>query len=556
MNPIKNIISGGIKHLPFIILLIAIGIYLGAKAIPENSWDGWRVGSAQALLSDKQWVNDDFLKNYLLFLPQGYSKVIRYFDDPQLRQHARGIATGGFIGKRLYYTHYPSGYLLPTAFLMKMGVNNRFWFRFLEILFSLGALAILYYIFLKISNKLVAILGILYYGASTLFLNYADTIANQPIDELLRFAIIALSLWLIKSGNKKLNYLIWALYFVLSISSYDSTFFIFAWLVGLDLIILRKINFKKWVLLASAPVIAFTIQIFQNAWYLGWHDMFLDLMGTIKTQILGSRKDFFISHLQRLFDPFGWFFGVKWYLGILIAIIGIAAVKFIKKYWPNEITLYLKFLYLGFAAVFFHFLFFPSLFFYQARIISIFGAFLVGILTTHFFKIIRQKNLIEISKNQLTNTTIQRCIVVLGIFVLVLGLWFTQGKRTYAYTKNWPNNVWPAENINFDKKIKNLTSGDKVIFQMLGLDREVADSDRYPMAASEDEYYTGAPILGFTNTNDLVRDLNYLKNRSEFQFSAIIITDQKPIIEEIETKLKIKEPVSKIDNKFILIIKQ
>ena len=130
------------KHLAIIILIFIIGAYLVIKAIPENSWDGWRVGSAQTLLSAKHWVNDGFFNNYFLFLPQGYSKVVRYFDDLELRQHARGIATGGFIGKRLYYTHYPAGYLIPTALLMKLGAENRFWFRLLQILFSLIGLAL------------------------------------------------------------------------------------------------------------------------------------------------------------------------------------------------------------------------------------------------------------------------------------------------------------------------------------------------------------------------------------------------------------------------------
>jgi hypothetical protein len=243
---------------------------------------------------------------------------------------------------------------------------------------------------------------------------------------------------------------------------------------------------------------------------------------------------------------------VKWYLGILISIIGVTAVKFIKKHLPDEMP-DLKFLYLGFVATLFHFLFFPSLFFYQARIVSIFDGLLVGILTAYFFKVVRQKNLTL--QHQSTNTTIHRCIVVFGIFILVLGLWFIQGKRTYAYIKNWPNNVWLAEKIDFDKKIKNLVSGDKVIFQMLGTNREVSGPDRYPAAASEDEYYTDAPILGFTNTNDLVRDFNYLKKRSEFPFNAIIITDKKETIEKIQKELKTKEQILNIENRYILIFK-
>ncbi|MDP3004057.1 MAG: hypothetical protein Q8N43_00910, partial [Candidatus Azambacteria bacterium] len=57
------------------------------------------------------------------------------------------------------------------------------------------------------------------------------------------------------------------------------------------------------------------------------------------------------------------------------------------------------------------------------------------------------------------------------------------------------------------------------------------------------------------NIMDLIRDFNYLKKRSEFPFSAIIITDKKEIMREIKEKLKTQEPISKIENKFILIIK-
>src|SRR3989344_1786690 len=214
---------------------------------------------------------------------------------------------------------------------MKLGVEKRFLLRFLEILFSLGVLAILYWIFLKISNRLVATLGIFYYGTSTLFLDYADTLANQPIDELLRFSIIALSIASLNFQKKYFKYLIWLLYFVLSLSSYDSTFFIFAWLVGIDILFNKKINWRLWIFWASAPVLAFAIQLLQNTLYLGWHNMLLDLYGAFKVQMVGSRSNFFVSHLKRLLDPFGWFFGVKWYLGIIVSILGISSIWLIKK---------------------------------------------------------------------------------------------------------------------------------------------------------------------------------------------------------------------------------
>lgn len=549
-------------HWCFILLILTIGAYLIVKAVPENGWDGWRVGSAQTLLSTKHWVKNGFLNNYLLFIPQGYSKTVRYFDDPQLRQHTRGTATGGFINKKLYYTHYPFGYLLPPAILMKFGIENRFWFRFMEIIFSLTGLFFLYWAFILIlKSRLAAFLGILFYSASTVFLDYADGLTASPLEELLRPLIITLSILSFKKPEwKYFNKLIWFLYFIFSISSYDSTFFIFAWLIGIDFIMEKKINFKKWLFWISAPVLAFGIQIIQNYLYLGWHDMFNDFFGAFKVQVVGSKRNFFIAHLQRWLDPFGWFFGVKWYLGILIAIVGIVIVKFLKKNSAENYNE--RFLYLALFATLFHFLFFPSLFFHQARAVSVFGGLLIGILTSiaikEFSSIKEMVKKIFASQTK-ANYAICQHTLTIAIFVFILIFWSIQAKRTYAYIKNWPNNTWPAKKINFDYKVKNLVFGDKVIFQILGLDREITSSDRYPMAASEDEYYIGSPILGFTNTNDLINDFEYLKNRSEFPFYAVIIADQEKTMNKIIAKIaKVgfkKIPIlSIIDQKFILVI--
>jgi len=60
--------------------------------------------------------------------------------------------------------------------------------------------------------------------------------------------------------------------------------------------------------------------------------MILDFYGAFKVGILGSRDNFFISHFKRLIEPFGWFFGVQWYLGIIISFLGIWCLKIIKKY--------------------------------------------------------------------------------------------------------------------------------------------------------------------------------------------------------------------------------
>lgn len=581
------------KHLAIITLIFIIGAYLVIKAVPENSWDGFKVGSifgsAQPMLSNKHWVNDGFLKNYLLDIPLGYSKVVRYFDEPELRQHAHGTISGGLIGQRLYYTHYPPGYLIPTAILMKLGFENRFWPRFLEILFSLGGLVFLYWFFNMIAGRLIAFLGTLFYAISIVFLDFADSLTNQPIDDLLRLAVIALSVFTIKSGKKNFNYLIWTLYFVLSFSSYDSTFFVFVWLVGLDLIIERKFRWKKWAFWASAPILAFAVQLFQNTLYLGWHDMIMDFYGAFNVQLLGakhgdlqlggSRNSFFISHIIRFFEPFGGFFGIhwylntltapghilsygffekicstakfsakyllltKWFLDILVISGGILSFWFVEKvYQPIKINTNMKYLILMILAAIFNFLLFSPLFLYQSRMLTAFGSFLTAGLTVMTIKILYAGKGLKLNLK----------ILISAILLITLGLWFVQTARTYNYLKHWlDTNTWPIAKIEFDKKIKNLLPDDKIVF-------DIHDSNRETLSNAVDEYYMGNLILNFTTINDLVRDLIYLKKRSEFPFGSIIIADRKETSEKIRTSLtqKLNKKISstKLDGKFILII--
>lgn len=281
-------------------LVVLLTVYLGLKTLPEDGWSGWGEQSAQTLLSIEHWAQDGFLENKLLFVPVGYSKVARYLDDPSLRHHARGTVTGYLIGKRLYYTHYPSGYMIPFALLRKAGVTERYAFRLLGLSFSIAALFLMYVFFNRISDSTVAFFGALYYGLSTMFLDFADSLANQPIDDLLRFAVLAVSVSAYgraeARGSRVL--VIWFLFLALSLSSCDSTLFIFAWLIGLDIAAWLSdreaaLPWKRWLFYLSAPVIAFSAQMLQNWWYLGWEDLFLDLKGVVMSRTSARARGLF-----------------------------------------------------------------------------------------------------------------------------------------------------------------------------------------------------------------------------------------------------------------------
>jgi len=321
------------KHLLFIILVLVLGVYLVAKAVPEESWDDWGFGSAQTMMSSRHWVNDGFIYSKFLFLPTGYSKSVRYIDDPDLRQHAHGIRTGELVGNRLYYTHYPAGYLLPYATLMKIGFNERYWFRFLAILISLGGLTLMYTAFSLISARMIAFLATLYYAGSTMFLGIADSLANQPVDDLFRFSIIFLSIWIYKISDSKrkrlYSTLVWFLYFALASSSYDSTFFIFVWLVGLDIIMTKKILWKKWLVFVLAPITAFLVQLLQNIWYLGFSDALLDIYGSFRARAnTGPGAGVLERHIRAVFSPWVYMsdLRVRFIIPVIIMLLSFFSV--------------------------------------------------------------------------------------------------------------------------------------------------------------------------------------------------------------------------------------
>jgi hypothetical protein len=263
--------------------------YLAIRARDVRGWDGWHFGSAQTLLTVRYWARDGMYAHMFFFLPSGYFRNIRFLDQPQFRFLADGTSTGQMIGNRVYYTHYPPGYIFPFGLLAMLGAEDRFWFRLLAITFSLGSAVFLYLFIRRLFNGNVwaAAIAIGYYVSSTGFLYFADSLANQPLDDFLRFAILAISFRIatkVTDPNikKKLDWIIWILYLVLSFSSYDATFFLFVWFCGLDFIHMRKIRIATYVFWGLAPVIAFTLQIAQNVWYLGWHEMVLDFFGALR----------------------------------------------------------------------------------------------------------------------------------------------------------------------------------------------------------------------------------------------------------------------------------
>jgi hypothetical protein len=266
-----------------LLLISALFLFLAIQATDRYHWSNWAFGDAQTMLSLRQWHEDGWIHNYLLFKPQGYSPVVDLLDTPDLRQHAHGIFPGSSprVGPRLWYTHYPPGYLIPFATFYDLGLDNIIALRLLAILFSLVALCLMYLVFERITSAPVAFLAVLFYGLSPSFLGYADSLANMPLDDLFRFAfmytVVVASQAQGQVSQRRWLVAAWFIEFALSLSSFDSVFFVYAWLIGWDVYQQRGFRWKVYLVFALAPLSAHGIQVLQNIWYLGLEDAITDL---------------------------------------------------------------------------------------------------------------------------------------------------------------------------------------------------------------------------------------------------------------------------------------
>lgn len=521
-------------HAPFIALFLVLAVYLGMKTLPEEGWSGWGEPSAQTLLTLEHWANEGIIHHKFLYIPIGYSKSIKYLDDPELRHHARGTVTGSLIGRRLYYTHYPSGFVLPYAFLRKAGVTERHAFRLLSLAFSFGGLILLYVFMNRVTTPLVAFFAVLYYGASTMFLDFADTLNNQPIDDLLRFAILAVSLGSVTGDKEKRGrfvFITWVLFLVLAISSYDSTFFIYAWLVGIDLAAWLggdrsegPFRIKKWAFYASAPVIDFSVQMFQNWWYLGTGDMILDIKGTLDTRLGAGHGGGFgagvYRHLTAILVPFKLMTGLDALPAAGLTAAASGAFLYLRSRLQYRWPRFTVFLLLLIAGSVFTFIFAKSDDLnYQGRQLAPALGLIVGSATAMIARFFH-------SPGEFIKKCKAGAVVLLVSSASVMVLWYAQIDRTVSYVRDWPNNAVPKPVLSAYKAFKSFSDKDGFIFY-IDMNKEMD----YPQPRPTFEYYSGKPVLFFKYPDDALRDLIALKKKSEFPFDAVISSPQPEAIE-------------------------
>ncbi len=532
-------------------LLTVLFTFLAIRASDEYRWSDWGFGDAQTMLSLRQWEEGGWFHNYFLFKPQGYAKAIDQLDDPELRHHAHGTCPGSSprVGPRLLYTHYPAGYLIPYALLFKVGLDSLFAVRMLSICFSVGALALMYVLFAKITSPRLSFVAVLFYALSNAYLGYADSLANQPIDDLLRFGFMLAVVLATRAESlqRRNRWMLaaWVLEFCLSLTSFDSVFFIYAWLIGWDLLEKRGFQWKTYLLFSLAPVTAHSLQFLQNVWYLGWSDAFIDIKdafllknGADQGYNLGQGRLSTIG--MSLFILFNNLFNPGTLLLIAASVYAFYATLLRDKdrEMPSLQLLLVLFLCgLSFIVVLPHAARMP----YEARQMLPFVSLIAGGLTWSFLKLFKKTLHGEAgpegSSSRSGNLWFAVPYVLLSAVVL-LAFWFSflSSDHTPVYELREQK-----EEMQFAKELNNLRTRYEPVYFDIGAFSIYWDPryvPGYPQILPLTEYYAGSrAILCFNGADDLARDVNSMVHKSPDRFSPVLLSRDPAVFEPILAQL-------------------
>lgn len=497
-------------------------VFLVAQARSVRGWDDWVSGSAQTMLTARYWARDGFVKHKLLFITSGYHPRIEIFDTPELRFLAKGTATGGLIGTRVWYTHYPSAYSIPYWLLAKIGIENRFWFRLFALGLSFSSVVFLFgFVYLITGRNLwIGLIGALYLVTSTTFLRFADSLNNTPVDDFFKWAILFTSIYAVEfisdaKRKKQFQIFIWLLYFLLAISSYDSTFFIFFWLSALvyfadierrdDVSWFRRLiareNMRKYAFWISAPIIAFFVQIVQNVWYLGWKDAMLDFWGSFmfRASEIASAVDWLppiIKNLANALALSGFLTDTRTRF-VLPMIFALLYCLYKNEIISKKVLRYIFVLGIG-GLLYSFFLPVAGIFGYQGRQVA--PALLLVIAAATYGAILMIK---------------RRKFEKWGIIsaILISMIWIAHFKATATYAKEWPHNPVEISAIKYWEALHEISGVDTIV---LNLNTSNQDGSNQFVR----EFYMDRLTLSFEDSDALLRYMEKINtavsNRGDF----------------------------------------
>jgi hypothetical protein len=391
----------------------------------------------------------------------------------------------------------------------------------------------MFVLFRRITNPPIAFLAVLFYALSTAFLGYADSLANQPIDDLLRFGFMLAVVLSTRAATETLRHrwlaAAWVMEFCLSLVSFDSVFFLYVWLIGWDWVEGKGFRWKRYLLFSIAPVSAHGLQFLQNVWYLGFTDAVRDIKdafllkhGSVTDYNLGQgRAAIILTSLWIIFENI---FRPLWLLVPSLALYAAFVLVFRPgSEFPSLKLLMVLFLAgLSFVLVLPHAARMP----YEARQMLPFSALLMGALTRSSFLVLMKAVRHEDAGGEFAGVRRVRIAVpyVLLTMALLLVAWSLHAADDRTSVYELGNR---KEEMQFAQQLTGLqTRYEPVYFDSgaFSLHWDPNYVPGYPQILPLTEYYAGSrPILCFQDPEKIADDLVTMVRRSSVPFSPVIL---------------------------------
>lgn len=546
MNSLPNRLNRWDAALALFLALLVVA--LSIRAVDEDRWSDWSFGDALTMLSLRQWEENGWLANRLLLLPQGYARPIHHLDDPDLRHLAHGISVGisPRVGPRLWYTHYPPGYLVPFALLAKLGLGTMAAWRLLALTISTAALLLMYLMVKRLASAPVAFLAIIAYALSPMFLGYADALANQPLDDLLRFgfmlAIVLSTRAATPRGRRVALLSAWGVEFLLSLCSYDSVFFLYLWLIGWDLLERRRLDWKKYLLFATGPLAAFGLCFLQNVWYLGWVDAARDTVDTFVRRSSSAQRSAGADIGHALHAALEEACSQPWLLLVVAGLYG-SRRRFLDEPrmtgLPNPGALALLFL----CGAAYQVVLPKNSWPYEGRQMAPFVAVLAAGFTVAVGSDVAALRRRAHAPPGGVRRGIAAMVLAAASLILVL-FWGSWGLNLRAALARPSNFSLPPDypGVLLAKDLRSLTTEhDAIFFDMDGFGFYLAPEPYYRMVSPILEYLVGSkPILAFAAAELVAPDLELLARRAPREFSPVLVSqnvdDLRAIVLDLEER--------------------
>ncbi len=523
------------------VLLLALLLQLGSRAMSDYRWSAWAFGDAQTMLSNRQWTEGGWVHNRLLFNPQGYAAAIEVVDEPALRHHAHGTYTRGAhgIGPRRLYTHYPPGYLLPFAALHELGFESMAAARLLAVAMSVAALGVFYLAFSLAASPAAAFGAVALIALSSPFQRYADSLANHAVDDLLRalfvYAVILSTRAVDGVRRRRAAVAAWGVALAMALSSVDSTFFLFAFVVAWHASEAQDAptpRARLWgvarvgAIYGLAPVLGHALLLLQNAWYLGLAGALQDLADIAgfksgaQSQAGGGRWSTWLDSIALSLDDL--------YGAWLVALLALGRVALhlrarLGDPGGDEPTARAE---LGLLAallaggVAFRFVLVNHAMTYEARHYLPFAMLLASATAVSLAALDRRGR----SRAPGIYTAAGLCLLA----------WV--GARTYqpgAFSTAEPARERAAVRLIVDRVRPLRTRYEKVIFARAALPYHNASyHDGVPQVDPTLEYYARAPILCFERNERLATDLRVMVERAPARFSPVLLFDTRADLDD------------------------